>query len=177
MKKTNPKERILQVAVKLFHENGYNTTGINTIIEQAKVAKASFYDHYKTKEDLAIAYLHYRHTFWFDGLKKSISKELTVEEQIYAAFQYIIDMNLKENYIGCAFLNLLAELPLRQGKLYDEIYAHKVALQHYFQNLIPNPSKAFLIYMLFESCLTESQVYQSNECIEKTILFLKSEIL
>lgn len=38
----SPRERILDTAAILFHQQGYNSTGINQIISEAKVAKASF---------------------------------------------------------------------------------------------------------------------------------------
>ena len=52
----------------MFHKQGFNSTGINQIIEEAKVAKASFYQHFKSKEDLCVAFLEKRHSFWFDEL-------------------------------------------------------------------------------------------------------------
>ncbi|UII26928.1 TetR/AcrR family transcriptional regulator [Fulvivirga maritima] len=39
----SPRERILEVTSELFHQQGYNSTGINQIIKEAKVAKASLY--------------------------------------------------------------------------------------------------------------------------------------
>ena len=63
-----PKERILEKTFALFHKQGYNATGINQIIEEAQVAKASFYYHFKSKEDLCVAFLEQRHSFWFNEL-------------------------------------------------------------------------------------------------------------
>src|SRR5215471_7683672 len=154
-----PKERILKTAAILFHQHGYNTTGVNAIIEHAKVAKASFYDHYPTKEDLAIAYLDYRHKIWFEGLLKDVNEENTEKRKVLAAFEYIKKMNQKENYRGCAFLNMLSEIPQDHEELRGIIHKHKSELQAFFQKIVTNKERAFIIYMLFESCLTESQVY------------------
>ena len=52
----SPRERILDTATILFHQQGYNSTGINQIISEAKVAKASFYQHFKSKDDLCAAF-------------------------------------------------------------------------------------------------------------------------
>ncbi len=46
------RERILQTAMKLFYSQGIKSTGINQIIEESKVAKASFYNHFPSKRDL-----------------------------------------------------------------------------------------------------------------------------
>jgi len=50
--KENVKNRILTTSMKLFYKQGINSTGINQIIEEAKVAKASFYKYFPSKRDL-----------------------------------------------------------------------------------------------------------------------------
>lgn len=37
-----PRERLLEAATILFHRQGYNNTGVNQIITESKVSKASF---------------------------------------------------------------------------------------------------------------------------------------
>ena len=63
------KEHILQTATRLFHEQGYNLTGINQIIDEADVAKASLYYHFPSKEDLCVAYLQRKNSLWLSGLE------------------------------------------------------------------------------------------------------------
>ena len=48
------RERILDTAARLFYAQGYNSTGINQVIKEANVAKASLYQHFPSKEDLLI---------------------------------------------------------------------------------------------------------------------------
>ncbi len=57
MRKANAKERILETAGKLFFQHGYSEVGINEIIAKAETAKASFYQHYPSKEALCEAWL------------------------------------------------------------------------------------------------------------------------
>lgn len=54
---TSPRQRILETAGRLFTERGYECVGINEIIEKAEVAKASFYKHFPSKQDLCAAWL------------------------------------------------------------------------------------------------------------------------
>lgn len=44
---SSPRERIVETTFELFAKQGYNSTGINQIIADAGVAKASFYLHFK----------------------------------------------------------------------------------------------------------------------------------
>jgi AcrR family transcriptional regulator len=46
------KERILKRATELFYVQGVHNTGINQIIDESRVAKASFYHHFPSKDDL-----------------------------------------------------------------------------------------------------------------------------
>ena len=52
-----PRERIMTVASELFYKQGYRATGINEVIEKSGVAKATFYNHFPSKDDLVHAYL------------------------------------------------------------------------------------------------------------------------
>ena len=46
------KERILEEALTLFSENGYNGTGVDLIAERAGIKGPSLYKHFKGKEDI-----------------------------------------------------------------------------------------------------------------------------
>jgi len=51
-KKPGPRKRILTKAIELFYIQGLRNTGINQIIAESDVAKASFYQHFPSKGDL-----------------------------------------------------------------------------------------------------------------------------
>ncbi|MDY3954755.1 MAG: TetR/AcrR family transcriptional regulator [Anaerovoracaceae bacterium] len=48
------KEQILQAALTLFAENGYPKTHILDIAESCSMGKSTFYDYFKSKEDLLL---------------------------------------------------------------------------------------------------------------------------
>ncbi|WP_375417605.1 helix-turn-helix domain-containing protein [uncultured Hymenobacter sp.] len=48
---------MLDTAARLFYQQGYPLTGINQLIAAAGVAKASLYQHFRTKDDILHAYL------------------------------------------------------------------------------------------------------------------------
>ncbi len=64
----SPRERIIETTFQLFARQGYNSTGINQIISEAEVARASFYQYFKSKEDLCVEFLNVRHEYWFSEL-------------------------------------------------------------------------------------------------------------
>lgn len=172
----SPKERIMDVTMVLFASQGYNSTGINQIISEANVAKASFYQHFKSKEDLCVAFLNARHVYWFNELDNFIRDRKDMKSKILSSFDYLVYMNSKENFRGCSFLNILSEIPADNLKILNVIQDHKKDLRDFFSNLISEEGLSDHIYMLFESSIIESQMFKSNELIEKSKVIVNSLI-
>ncbi|MCZ8342547.1 MAG: TetR/AcrR family transcriptional regulator [Leptospira sp.] len=114
MIKTSPKLRILKVSKQLFFENGFYHTGINQIIKEADTAKASFYDHFPSKDDLGIQVIRsYGRDIliWFRQiLRKSKSPKqfvkiftLAVRAQIHSNISY---------YQGCPVAVFSCQFPI-----------------------------------------------------------------
>jgi TetR/AcrR family transcriptional repressor of nem operon len=53
------KIRILNAALKVFREKGYSATRVEDVCEAAGLTKGSFFHHFSTKEELAIAAAQY----------------------------------------------------------------------------------------------------------------------
>ncbi|PWN62184.1 TetR/AcrR family transcriptional regulator [Chryseobacterium oncorhynchi] len=164
----SPRERIIETTFDLFAKQGYNSTGINQIIADAGVAKASFYLHFKSKEDLCVEFLKVRHEYWFNELNNFLAKEKDPKSKIIKAFDFLIYMNERENFRGCSFLNILSEIPTDNIKILNVIQSHKADLRNYFLEILNEDVLSDHIYMLFESSIIESQLFKSNELIEKS---------
>ena len=54
MSKQNTKENLIKVGLELIHSTGYTATGINQVLEAAKVPKGSFYHHFTTKDEFVL---------------------------------------------------------------------------------------------------------------------------
>ncbi|MEU7434420.1 TetR/AcrR family transcriptional regulator [Streptomyces sioyaensis] len=54
-RKGNTRQRIQDVALELFSEQGYEKTSLREIAEKLEVTKAALYYHFKTKEDIVIS--------------------------------------------------------------------------------------------------------------------------
>lgn len=160
-------DKIIQTASKLFHTQGYNSTGINQIIAEAKVAKGSFYYNFKSKEAVCIAYLNTRHDYWFDQLKEYVQENESTAPVILSAFDFLFLMNQKENFQGCSFLNILSEISNDNTSILTIIQNHKTDVRNYLASLLENSTVADHIYLLFESAIIESQLFKNQWPIEK----------
>jgi AcrR family transcriptional regulator len=73
------RERILDVALDLFTEQGYDGTSLRQISEQLGVTKAALYYHFESKEDILMA-LHMRlHEFGKGALVQMGEEQVTLE--------------------------------------------------------------------------------------------------
>ena len=118
-KKSDPRERILEVADRLFYAEGVRVTGTEKIMSLAEVAKATFYRHFESKDALVLAYLENRDRALWDYLShptspKDLREALTKFEQM-ASWPEII---------GCPFLRIASEYP-------DIAHPyHRLAIEH-----------------------------------------------
>jgi AcrR family transcriptional regulator len=73
------RERILDVALDLFTEKGYDGTSLREIAERLGVTKAALYYHFASKEDILMA-LHMRlHEFGKDAMEQLGEQPVTIE--------------------------------------------------------------------------------------------------
>lgn len=165
-----PKERILETAYKLFYTQGYNMTGINQILDEAKVAKASLYQHFGSKEELGVEYIKKVREDWFLAFENHLSKKKDPKQKIMTAFDFL-ELNMRINdFKGCRFLNLLADIDTTSKVMQNQIIEHKTKLRNLFKTLVQQYSSEYLeftipnthdtIYLLFEAAIVESKVYK-----------------
>lgn len=109
---TDTRTRIMDTAKRLFYSQGYNTTGINQIIEEAGIAKASLYQHFKSKDELLVAYLEENHRERMETLHRFIGKYKTPREKILGVFDYRISLAEASGFKGCIFQRISAELDM-----------------------------------------------------------------
>jgi AcrR family transcriptional regulator len=136
MRKQGVKERIIATASDLFYNNGYNQTGINQIIAEAGVAKASMYQHFRSKEDIAVAYLKQRHINWMGSLIDFVSSADSNKEKLIMSFDFLKTWLDEVNYRGCGFQNIICDLPQDQQKIKDQVVLHKNDLKELVYKLL-----------------------------------------
>jgi AcrR family transcriptional regulator len=102
-------QHILDVAAKLFYKNGLRAVGVDRIIAEAGIAKATLYRHFRTKEELIVAYLEARHLESLARLEKEI--EAAGDDRLARACAPFeaLEKKISGNFHGCAFLRAVAE--------------------------------------------------------------------
>jgi AcrR family transcriptional regulator len=139
-KNTNiaPRERILETAADLFFTQGFRATGINEVIARSGVAKATFYNHFPTKDDLCLAYLRDRNTNEFEAISAFVHDHVTPRERFLAVMESVQPWLEANNLRGCAFLNMVAEVPDPRNLLRKEGLEHYESLRRLIRDLAQN---------------------------------------
>jgi AcrR family transcriptional regulator len=107
-----PRERILETAYELFARRGVRDVGVDEVIARAGVAKASLYRHFRSKDDLVIAFLELREERWtLDWVAAEARRRgETPEEQLLAIFELFDEWFRTEDFEACSFINVLLEM-------------------------------------------------------------------
>ncbi|WP_426437173.1 TetR/AcrR family transcriptional regulator [Bradyrhizobium genosp. P] len=108
---SSARSRILNSAYDLFSRQGVAQVGIDTIIAESGCAKASLYNNFSSKEELAIAFLERRELIWTRGWLEEEVRRRTAnpEGRLLAIFELFDEWFKKKNFEGCSFINVLLE--------------------------------------------------------------------
>jgi AcrR family transcriptional regulator len=131
----SPHERILATAADLFFHQGYRATGINEVISRSGVAKATFYHHFPTKDDLCLAYLQNRNTSEYQAITAFVQNKKTPRERFLAVMESVGPWLEANELRGCAFLNMVAEVPDPRNLLRKEGLIHYESLRRLIRDL------------------------------------------
>lgn len=104
----SPRERILAVAGPLFFREGFRGVGVDRVIAESGVAKATFYRHFPSKDDLIVAWLQQADSFMNAWLEKSVAGS---KQPLVSLFLALEDLAAKPECLGCTFQGVSAEFP------------------------------------------------------------------
>lgn len=135
MRKPNAKERILETAGVLFHQRGYSEVGINEIIAKAETAKASFYQHYPSKQALCEAWLSSIHDKSEERLEALLSKDCSEEEKLAEYFDFLHDYMVSSDFRGCPYSNTSTVSGGEGCGIREQILIHKESMRVFFRDL------------------------------------------
>lgn len=127
----NPQERILEVADRLFYADGIRATGTEKIMSSSKVAKATFYRHFKSKDALVLAYLKHRDRFLWDYLAQP-----TPPKNLREAFVKFEQLTNRPDVTSCPFLRIAAEYPDVDHPFHRAAIEHQNKILAYLTDLL-----------------------------------------
>ncbi|MEU0684753.1 TetR/AcrR family transcriptional regulator [Streptomyces albogriseolus] len=118
--------RLLGTATRIFYAEGIHSVGVDRIIEEAQVTRATLYRHFTGKEELVLAYLDQAD----QGMRAQITgaqaaPDAAPEDDVRAVARAIADGIRSPGFRGCAFLNAVAEYPDPDHPVHRAVLAHR----------------------------------------------------
>src|SRR5437879_6075778 len=109
MAKSNVRDKLVAAGFELFHTRGYNACGVLDITNAAGVPKGSFYNHFRSKELLALEVLdRYQSLLDLDALKDRSKPPVP---RLRSLFKRYMTFHVKWRFVrGCLLGNFGAEL-------------------------------------------------------------------
>jgi AcrR family transcriptional regulator len=123
-KTSEPRSRLLDTASGLFYREGINSVGVDRIVSEANVTRATFYRHFPSKEALVLAYLQRAHDMLVERMDKALAHE-DPKERLLAIGQDIATQIRSPHFRGCAFIKAAAEFDDPDGPVRRAIAAHR----------------------------------------------------
>jgi AcrR family transcriptional regulator len=122
------KDRILEAATELFYKRGVNATGIDLIISEAGIAKATLYNNFESKEVLVAKYLERLRLKFEENLQQAVSKQ---GRSLTIPFDLLETTVVQREFFGCPFTNALTELP-ESTLVQEEVRKYRGVVLNYF---------------------------------------------
>jgi AcrR family transcriptional regulator len=129
------RDRILQTASRLFYARGVRAVGVDLLIAESGVAKATFYKHFPSKDDLVLAYLEQVDGVWTGQLHAAAAAAGSAPaDQLVGLFDALDTACRRDGYRGCAFINAAAEAA-PATPVHERTVAHKRSVLAWLQQL------------------------------------------
>ncbi|HZX05174.1 TetR/AcrR family transcriptional regulator [Kribbella sp.] len=116
--------RLLNTATGLFYAEGIHAVGVDRVIAEAQVTRATLYRHFPSKDDLTVAYL----TAVDDAMRARVTDARTAptpDDVIRKVAQAITGDIRSKGFRGCAFLNAAAEYPDPTHPVHQAVLRHR----------------------------------------------------
>ena len=131
------RERILDTSYELFSRHGVKAVGVDTIIERSGVAKMTLYRHFRSKDELVLAFLRERENVWTVGWLQAevAARAAEPRERLLAIFDVFDGWFRREDFEGCSFINLMLEAGVGESRIRTACVDHLATIRGYLQSL------------------------------------------
>ncbi|OLF07667.1 TetR/AcrR family transcriptional regulator [Actinophytocola xanthii] len=119
------RSRLLTTATRLFYAEGLHAVGIDRIVAEAKVTRATLYRHFPSKDELVVAYLQAVAQADREGVDTALAAGLPAADTLRAIASSIAEGIRSARFRGCAFLNAVAEYPDAAHPVHQAVLAHR----------------------------------------------------
>lgn len=162
-------DQLVNVALKLFQDNGFRAVGIDRILANAGIAKMTLYKHFRGKQNLILAALRARDERWMLWfVTRCEGPTPDPRRRLLAAFDALGEWFASRAFSGCLFIRAAAEFPQLRDPIHQLAAEHKRRLFEWIkQNVqrtgVPNADQlARQIFLLMEGAMIAAHISGSG---------------
>jgi AcrR family transcriptional regulator len=166
---SNPRRHLIKVASDLFYKHGIRAVGVDRILAESGVAKATLYKHFRSKDELVLATLHANDPIvrdWLTESAEALAKKKDISP-VLALFDVLGGWFSSERFRGCSFVRAVGEIGSPDV---NRIAAqHKTELQSWIATKLEDVSpinaawRAHAIMLLFDGAIVRALVERDPE--------------
>lgn len=169
------REKILKTADKLFYENGIKSVGVDTIVSEAGIAKATLYNHFPSKNALIIGYLESMNCKFSDEQDKDT---LTIID----TFEKFLDQIDGQGTVHCPFISAMSEFPHEDDEIRKYAVETKKKVFEFFKYLaekenLNNPETvASQLSLIKNGAVIQKQIFGNSFSRDEVMELVKTVI-
>ena len=184
------KARIIQQAATVFNQKGYASSSIADIMQATGLKKGGIYNHFKSKEELALAAFDYAVSLISQRMRHAVKTKGNAVERLQALVSsYLAYVEVPPIVGGCPILNTAIEVDDLDSPLRDRALAALNSWRSLIVLIINkginkgeitatvNPdSIATIIICTIEGAIMMSQLEKNPVHLERAIAYLQNYI-
>lgn len=169
---SSPAARLLETARRLFFKEGIRAVGVERIIAEANVARASLYQTFGSKDGLVVACLDDQDAADCAAWQAAAKDAPGPRERILALFDLAIAAAPGRDYRGCVYLNAVTEFPDATHPVAKAVARHRAWLRRMLLTQLreagsPDPEgDADVLQVLYDGALAGSKFSRSDAPIK-----------
>lgn len=119
------RDRLLGTASRIFYLKGIHAVGVEEIVDQAQVTRATLYRHFHSKEGLIVAYLEAASQSERQSVTALLEEGRSGSDAIREVATAVEGQIRSPDFRGCAFLNAAAEYPDEEHPVHRAVVEHR----------------------------------------------------
>jgi len=119
------RDRLLRVASEIFYRDGIHAVGVDRIVNEAGITRATFYRHFPGKEDLVLAYLDREDATIRGYFDTAVPLATDPTDMLRLVIDGIADDIERNHTRGCPFINASAEYPDAESPVRTTVRRHR----------------------------------------------------
>jgi len=147
------KARILETAMRRFYDDGIRQVGVDLLISESKVTKATFYKHFGSKDRLVLEYISTRRDASLESIEGLVVAHTDPRVGLRLVADAVVAQVNAPGYRGCPFQKAAAEFP-------DPTHPVRVVVTEFHESL----------HEIFESTLARMEHPLPGEAADELML-------